>query len=261
MSGSFLQTPDFDFENIAYRYDLCNHLFSAGLDRQWRKNTVKILNPQPAEHVLDLCCGSGDLAFALAEHSAASTIVGLDRSRAMIKQAVKKYQHRLKKQPTLARRLRWETADALQTALPSATFDIITCAFGLRNIPDRLAALREMKRLLKPNGRIGILEFSLPPNSFLRKCYWMYLRYGMPAAGLLLFRSRRPLLYLAESIRLWEGFALPEACRQTGLLYHAACPMSGGIVTLHLIKNNSEEPPANPSNSLHKNTDPLPPIV
>jgi demethylmenaquinone methyltransferase/2-methoxy-6-polyprenyl-1,4-benzoquinol methylase len=247
MSGSFLQTPDFDFENIAYRYDLCNHLFSAGLDRQWRKNTVKILNPQPAEQVLDLCCGSGDLAFALAEHSAASTIVGLDRSRAMRKQAVKKYQHRLKKQPTLAPRLRWETADALQTALPSATFDIITCAFGLRNIPDRLAALREMKRLLKPNGRIGI---SLPPNSFLRKCYWMYLRYGMPAAGLLLFRSRRPLLYLAESIRLWEEFDLPEACRQAGLLYHAACPMSGGIVTLHLIKNKPAESPPNPSNSL-----------
>jgi demethylmenaquinone methyltransferase/2-methoxy-6-polyprenyl-1,4-benzoquinol methylase len=258
MSSPFSQTHDFDFENLAQRYDLCNHLFSAGIDRRWRRNTVKILNPQPGEQVLDLCCGSGDLAFALVEHSAASTIIGLDRSSAMIKQAVKKYQHRLKKQPALAHRLRWETADALQTALPSAAFDIITCAFGLRNIPDRLAALREMKRLLKPNGRIGILEFSLPPSSILRKWYWMYLRYGMPAAGLLLFRSRRPLLYLAESIRLWEGFPLPATCRQAGLLYDAACPMSGGIVTLHLIKNNSEEPPANASSSLHKNTDPLP---
>jgi demethylmenaquinone methyltransferase/2-methoxy-6-polyprenyl-1,4-benzoquinol methylase len=228
-----MQNCDFDFEKVAGRYDLCNHLFSAGLDRRWRKTAVKVLNPHEGEHVLDLCCGTGDLAFALAQHSPAASIIGLDISPAMIDRARKKH-------PGLSGRIDWRIADAVQTGLPPQSFDLIACAFGLRNIPDRPAALCEMQRLLRPTGRIGILEFSLPKNKFLRGLYWLYLRYLMPAAGALLFAGPKPLVYLAQSIRDWnDRFDLPNACRQAGLVYLSAQSLSGRIVTLHLLQNKA----------------------
>jgi demethylmenaquinone methyltransferase/2-methoxy-6-polyprenyl-1,4-benzoquinol methylase len=233
-TGLVIQTEDFTFGQIAGRYDLCNRLCSAGLDRRWRKTAAKILNPQEAEQVLDLCCGTGELAFALARHSPAASIIGLDISREMIEQSQKK------RDPALSGRIDWQVADAVQTGLPSQTFDLITCAFGLRNIPDHLAALSEMHRLLRPQGRIGILEFSFPKNKFLRGLYWLYLRYVMPAAGVLLFARRKPLDYLAESIRTWnDEFDLPAVCRQAGLTYVRAQSLTCGIVTLHLLQNKA----------------------
>lgn len=235
--GLVMRTEDFTFGQIAGRYDLCNRLCSAGLDLHWRRKTVRILSPQAGDKTLDLCCGTGELAFALAKHSPAASIIGLDISGEMIEQAEKKRRCRQKRDPGLSGRIDWQIADAVQTGLPSQTFDLITCAFGLRNIPDRPAALREMHRLLRPAGRIGILEFSLPKNKFLRGLYWLYLRYVMPAAGVLLFARRKPLDYLAESIRTWnDTFDLPAACRQAGLTYVRAQSLTCGIVTLHLLK-------------------------
>lgn len=234
-----MQTEDFTFGQIADRYDLCNRLCSAGLDLHWRRKTAKILNPQEAEQVLDLCCGTGELAFALARHSPAASITGLDISPEMIEQSQKKHQRLQKRDLALSGRIDWRIADAVQTGLPTQSFDLITCAFGLRNIPDRPAALREMQRLLRPAGRIGILEFSLPKNKFLRGLYWLYLRYVMPAAGVLLFARRKPLDYLAESIRAWnDEFDLPAVCRQARLIYTEGRPMCGGIVTLHLLRKS-----------------------
>lgn len=229
----------FEFEPIAGRYDLCNHLFSAGQDCRWRRLAVKKLSLQAGQKALDLCCGTGDLVFALAKYSPASEIVGLDVSEAMITRAEEKQRRLEKKIPGLAGRVQWNVADAVQAGLPGQTFDCITCAFGLRNIPDRLAALREMHRLLRPGGKIAILEFSLPENKLLRGLYWIYLRYVMPAADALLFGSRKPFIYLAESIRTWnDEFDFPKVCQDAGLLYITAQSLTCGIVTLHLLKRN-----------------------
>jgi len=223
----------FDFEPIAARYDLCNRLFSFGLDRRWRRTATVLLNPQPQERILDLCCGTGEMAAALARLQPAAEIVGLDISPAMIEQARKKY-------AALSEQISWHVADAVRTDLPSNSFDLITCAFGLRNIPDIPAALKEIKRLLRPGGRIGILEFSLPKNTMIRRLFWMYLRYLMPAASIPLFGRPNPLIYLAESIRTWnDELNFPSLCRQAGLTYAASRTLCLGTVTLHMLHANN----------------------
>lgn len=234
-----METTDFDFGQIAGRYDLCNHLFSMGIDRLWRRAAAGQIGLQAGSKALDLCCGTGDLTFALARYTPATEIVGLDISPAMIARAKEKQKRLEKKTPSLAGRIQWKVADALQTGLPEETFDGITCAFGLRNIPDRPAALREIHRLLRPGGRAVILEFSLPQNILLRGLYRVYLRMVMPAAGILLFRSREPLFYLARSIQQWnDEFDLLASCRRAGLDSLAAQPLTGGIVTLHRLKRS-----------------------
>ncbi len=221
----------FDFEPIAGRYDLCNWLCSWGLEHRWRRTAARLLAPRPGERILDVCCGTGQMVRALALQQPKAHIAGLDISPGMLKQAQKK-------NTALLERITWRLADALQTHLPAAAFDLITCAFGLRNLSDPTAALREMKRLLRPAGRVGILEFSLPRSPFLRAFFWGYLRYLMPAIGLLLFASPAPLVHLAESIREWnDAFDLPGACRQAGLVYVEGHPMCGGLLTLHRILN------------------------
>lgn len=224
----------FDFEPIAPRYDCCNRLFSFGLDRRWRRTAALLLNPQPGESILDLCCGSGEMAAALAHRQPLADIVGLDISRAMIELAKKKY-------AAQSDRIRWRVADAVQTGLPAQSFDLITCAFGLRNIPDKTAALREMKRLLRPKGRIGILEFSLPENRILRTLFWIYLRYLMPAASIPLFGKPNPLIYLAESIRTWdEELNFPDLCRRAGLICRTRDSLCAGTVTLYRLQHNDK---------------------
>ncbi len=219
----------FDFEPIAARYDLCNRLFSFGLDRRWRLTAAALLNPQPQERILDLCCGTGEMAAALARLQPAAEIIGLDISPAMIEQAEKKY-------ATLSEQITWQVGDAVQTELPPSSFGLIACAFGLRNIPDLSAALKEMKRLLHPAGRIGILEFSLPKNKLVRRLFWMYLRYLMPAASVPLFGRPNPLIYLAESIRTWnDELDFRGVCRQAGLSYSAGHRLCAGTVTLHML--------------------------
>lgn len=222
----------FDFEPIASRYDLCNRLFSFGLDRRWRRTAAVFLNPQKGDRILDLCCGTGEMAAALARHQPDAAILGLDISPAMVERAQQKY-------AALSDRISWRVADAVQTGLPAQSFDLITCAFGLRNLPEPLHALHEMKRLLKPSGTIGILEFSLPKNRIWRGLFWCYLRYGMPVASVCLFGKSNPLIYLAESIRKWnDELHLPDLCRRTGLSYLAGCSLCGGTVTLHRLQHS-----------------------
>lgn len=220
----------FNFDPIAGRYDLCNHLFSLGLDRRWRRVVVRTLGPQAYHRVLDLCCGTGDLVFAFAKYSSAPSITGLDISEAMIRRA------RQKQNSAWNDRIHWHVADAADTGLADASFDVVTCAFGLRNIPDRLGALREMRRLLRPGGQAAILDFSLPKSRLLRVPYWLYLRYFMPAAGALLFGNSSPLRYLAESVREWdETFDLAQAAA-AGLECETQKPLTCGIVTLTILR-------------------------
>lgn len=226
-----MSATNFDFDPIARRYDLCNHLFSLGLDRRWRRLTVRALRPGAGDRVLDLCCGTGDLVFAFARHSPAQSITGLDLSEAMLGRA------REKTTPALKERLGWIGGDAAATGLADEAFDIVTCAFGLRNMPDRLAALREMRRLLRPGGRAAILEFSLPKSPLLRGPYLFYLRTLMPLGGRLLFVSRGPLDYLADSIMEWSRqFDLPRAAAEAGLEHLSRRSMTGGIVMLDILQ-------------------------
>jgi len=144
------------FTAIAPRYDLLNHLLSANVDKLWWRRTARTFRhilAKPGAPVLDLCCGTGDMAFALHREGGSAHIAGADFSHAMLVRASVK---------SAGRALQWIEADALQLPFPDASFDLVTSAFGFRNLADYDAGWREIHRVLRPGGECGILEFSEP---------------------------------------------------------------------------------------------------
>lgn len=226
-----------DFDPIASGYDRCNRLFSLGIDRRWRRRLVRTLQPQPHHRVLDLCTGTGDLAFAFCRYSPVRHVTGVDISGAMLSLAQEKEIGLYGKRWLQGKQLAWHCADAGATGLAGQSFDIVTCAFGLRNIPDRAAALGEIRRLLKPTGRLCILEFSLPANPVLRMPYWFYLNHLMPVAGRWIVGSSEPLKYLARSIRHWHtAVNFDTELSRAGFSLFQKTALTGGLVTLRLAK-------------------------
>jgi len=215
------------FSRIARHYDLFNRLASLNLAYYWRRKTAATACPDKISDALDICCGTGDMAFALAKTGNVEKITGLDASRAMLACAEKK-------QGKIKTPFDWLCAPATQTNLDCEAFDLITCAFGLRNIPDKTAALKEMHRLLKKGGRVCILEFSIPDSFLLRRICLLYLRFAVPLIGRLLLGSGGPADYLARSIRDWDRTIVPkEMLTAAGFKEVRTLPLTGGIVSVH----------------------------
>src|SRR5690349_19498260 len=189
------------FTQIAPRYDLLNHLLSLQLDRLWRKRTARRLKSildQPNALVLDLCCGTGDLAFALARRGKAR-ILGADFAHTMLVRAKEKGAQAPRHQATPTPMPFFE-ADALRLPFASASFDLVTSAFGFRNLVNYEAGLREIQRVLKPGGTIAILEFTEPPDSFLGNVYRWYFRRVLPRIGAVLSGDSAAYTYLPNSV-------------------------------------------------------------
>ena len=187
------------FTRIAPSYDLLNHVLSMELDRLWRARTARILKPilsRGDATVLDLCCGTGDLAMALA-HAGKARVIGADFAHTMLVQAREKSGERI---PFLE-------ADALRLPFASESFDLVTAAFGFRNLANYEDGLREMQRILKPGGTLAILEFTEPPNGFLGDAYRWYFRRVLPRIGGILSGDRDAYTYLPKSV---SRFFLPE---------------------------------------------------
>ena len=191
------------FTQIAPRYDLLNHLLSLQLDRLWRARTARLLQPildRPDALVLDLCCGTGDLAFALSRAGKAR-VVGADFAHAMLVRAREKHPAPAPQpiqNPTS--RMCFFEADALQLPFAGACFDLVTTAFGLRNLANYEAGLREIQRVLKPGGTIAILEFTEPPNGLLGDFYRWYFCKVLPRIGGLISGERSAYTYLPKSV-------------------------------------------------------------
>lgn len=229
------ETTQFIFDGIAADYDRFNRLFSFGIDRRWRRQLVKAVQPHPHQQVLDLCCGTGEVVFTILRHTLARTVVGADISEAMIDFAMEK-QIRFSMKPWMQNKsLAWHVCDAAHTGLAAGSFDIITCAFGLRNIPDCPAVLNEMRRLLKSKGKLGILEFSLPAHPLARALYKFYLDRLMPHLAKPVIGSADPVRYLADSIRRWHyevDFA--GQLDKAGFKLVRKTPLTAGIAALWL---------------------------
>ncbi len=191
------------FTQIAPRYDLLNHLLSLHLDRIWRARTARRLQSilgRPEALVLDLCSGTGDLAFALARAGSAR-IVGADFAHAMLIRARKK--GAVQAQPanqTTASQMPFFEADALRLPFASASFDLVTSAFGFRNLANYEAGLREIQRVLKPGGTIAILEFTEPPEGLWGNFYRWYFCKVLPRVGGLISGERAAYTYLPNSV-------------------------------------------------------------
>ncbi|MGI9101904.1 MAG: bifunctional demethylmenaquinone methyltransferase/2-methoxy-6-polyprenyl-1,4-benzoquinol methylase UbiE [Terriglobales bacterium] len=216
------------FSSIAPRYDLLNHLLSFNVDRLWWRRaacTFRHILQRPGTRALDLCCGTGDMAFALVRASDRETmIVGADFSHAMLIRAAEKSD---------GTALNWTEADALRLPFANAQFDLITSAFGFRNLADYDAALREMFRVLRPAGEVGILDFG-EPTGLIGRVYRIYFRRVLPAAGTVISGVKGPYAYLPASV---ERFPAPpemlERMRAAGFDDVSWTPYTFGIAGLY----------------------------
>src|ERR1700733_14664443 len=187
------------FSQIAPRYDLLNHLLSMQLDRVWRRRVARRVRPillRGDARVLDLCCGTGDLAFSLRRAPGTrAQIVGADFSHAMLVRA-----HAKSVSGDSAGAMPVFEADALRLPFADGSFDLITTAFGFRNLANYEAGLREIHRALKPGGTVAILEFTEPPAGFVGDLYRWYFRNVLPRIGSLLSGDRAAYSYLPASV-------------------------------------------------------------
>ena len=191
------------FTQIAPRYDLLNHLLSLQLDRLWRARTAKRLQSilgRPDALVLDLCCGTGDLALALA-HAGKARIVGADFAHPMLVRAKEKTAAQTPPaNQSAVSPMSFFEADALRLPFSNASFDLVTTAFGFRNLANYEAGLREIQRVLKPGGAIAILEFTEPPDGLWGDFYRWYFCTVLPKIGGLISGQQSAYTYLPKSV-------------------------------------------------------------
>jgi len=216
------------FAAIAPSYDLNNRLHSLWMDQRWRRKAVKIAELKATDHVVDVACGTGDLSLQFVRrlwhlaaripgHSmpAPGQVTGIDFTFEMLPIAANKGQDRARRYkwrvtggrfPQLGDTVRWVNGDAMSLPLPDACCDVVSIAFGIRNVADPLAAMKEFRRILRPGGRLIILEFSLPTNRVLRGLYNFYFRKVLPRTATWIARDKTGAYkYLPESVNTFIG--------------------------------------------------------
>jgi len=217
------------FTSIAPRYDLLNHVLSFNIDRLWWRRTARTFDAilkRPNARVLDLCCGTGDMTFALSRRagSGSAQILGADFSHAMLQRAAEKGR---------GTALRWIEADALRLPFPDGHFNLVTSAFGFRNLADYDAGLREIARVLAPGGECGILDFG-EPGGLIGRCYRVYFKKVLPTVGTMISGVRGPYAYLPASV---ERFPSPDEMlgrmRQAGFGEASWTPYTFGVAGLY----------------------------
>jgi demethylmenaquinone methyltransferase/2-methoxy-6-polyprenyl-1,4-benzoquinol methylase len=213
------------FGRVAPRYDLMNHVMGGGLDLYWRRRLVQAVGAQQPGRVLDLATGSGDVLLALHKHGAFRDVaLGADFCLPMLREA------RVKQATKLL------AADGLRLPFASATFDAVTIAWGLRNFADRLAGLREMRRVLRAGGRAYVLEFSHPA-AWLSRFYFWYMCNVMPKYAQFLTPERGAYEYLGESIKAFPPQEkLAGMMREAGFSRASWTNLALGIVAIHVAE-------------------------
>lgn len=220
------------FGRIAGRYDLLNHVLSFNLDKRWRARTVDrvadILK-RPGVRVLDLCCGTGDVFLAMEERGG-KAVIGSDFCHPMLVEANRKVAARSFKTPLFE-------ADALSLPLADASLDLITVAFGFRNLANYESGMKEMLRVLKPGGVAAVLEFSQPTNAVFGALYGFFSTRVLPWVGGMVSGSQDAYSYLPESIGRFPGADdLAAQMKRAGFAHVEFERMTGGAVALHLAR-------------------------
>jgi demethylmenaquinone methyltransferase/2-methoxy-6-polyprenyl-1,4-benzoquinol methylase len=221
------------FGRVAARYDLLNHLLSFNLDKHWRARTVARVEDvlaRPGAKALDLCCGTGDVLLSLAARGGAAAVYGSDFCHPMLIEAQRKIASRKLRSPLFE-------ADALALPLASASFDLITIAFGFRNLANYGGGLKELARVLKPGGMLAILEFSQPTNRPFAALYGFFSARVLPWIGGMISGSPDAYSYLPESIRKFPGAEdLARQIRAAGFASVDFERLTFGAVALHIAR-------------------------
>jgi demethylmenaquinone methyltransferase / 2-methoxy-6-polyprenyl-1,4-benzoquinol methylase len=214
------------FARIARRYDLINDLQSFGLHRSWKRRVADLARVAPGARALDLCCGTGDIAFALAQRGA--EVTGLDFSAQMLEVAAQRH---LKSKIS---NLKFQQGDAQQLPYADSSFDIVTVGYGLRNLTSWERGLEEMRRVAKPGARLIVLDFGKPPNALWRAMYFAHLRMSVPLIGLLFCGNASAYAYILESLKHYPAqLAVAEKMRKLKLTNVKVINLLGGAMAIN----------------------------
>jgi demethylmenaquinone methyltransferase / 2-methoxy-6-polyprenyl-1,4-benzoquinol methylase len=228
------------FTQIAPRYDLLNHILSLQMDRMWRARTARILRPileRGDGKILDLCCGTGDLAFALSRRGKA-VVWGADFAHTMLVRARAKAAEASAE--NRARAISFVESDALRLPFADEAFDLVTAAFGFRNLANYEAGLREIRRVLKTGGTIAILEFTEPKSGWFGDLYRWYFREVLPRIGAMISGDKSAYTYLPKSVaRFFQPEELQELLLGNGFESVEVRVWTGGTVALHTGRKSS----------------------
>jgi demethylmenaquinone methyltransferase/2-methoxy-6-polyprenyl-1,4-benzoquinol methylase len=223
------------FATIASRYDLINDLQSFGMHRLWKRRVLRLANPRPDERALDLCCGTGDLAFALAARGA--NVTGLDFSEPMLQVARTKGKTEdggNQKSRSEVRPLVFLQGDAQRIPFGDDAFEIVTIGYGLRNLASWETGLREMIRVAKPGGRLLVLDFGKPDNPLWRTLYFAYLKWFVPVFGKLFCGNSATHAYIYESLKHYPAqHGVAAKMRDLGLVNVRVINLLGGTMSIH----------------------------
>lgn len=214
------------FARIARRYDLINDLQSFGLHRSWKRRVADLARVTPGARALDLCCGTGDIAFALAQRGA--DVTGLDFSPPMLEVAAARHL----KSPIS--NLKFQQGDAQQLPFAENTFDIVTVGYGLRNLASWERGLEEMRRVARPGARLIVLDFGKPPNAVWRAVYFAHLKMSVPLIGLLFCGNASAYAYILESLKHYPAqLAVAEKMRRLQLANVRVINLLGGAMAIN----------------------------
>jgi len=226
------------FGEISGRYDFLNHFLSGGTDIYWRWRTVRRVAPQGDTPILDVCCGTGDLAIAYWKKGRRRvSVVGTDFTPEMIELAQSKaVRLGSAADPESKSGIQFHVADTLQLPFDDDSFQIVSVAFGLRNVSDTVRGLREMTRVCAPGGRVAVLEFSMPRNRLFGAVYRWYFRNILPRIGQLIARNREAAYkYLPQSVSEFpQGDELTGLMHEAGLVESTWTTLTFGIATLYV---------------------------
>lgn len=217
------------FNNISKRYDLLNHLLSLGIDHLWRRKAVRLLKGKKVASVLDVACGTGDFSIACLRLNP-EKVIGVDISEGMIQKGKEKI-----KRKGLESRVSLQLGDSEYLPFEDNTFDIITVGFGVRNFEHLEKGLNDMLRVLKPQGKVAILEFSKPKKFPVKQFFGFYSKYIIPSIGKMVSKDKAAYTYLPESVAAFpEGKDFLAILAKIGYANTNSYLVSGGIATIYL---------------------------
>ncbi len=224
------------FNDIAPRYDLLNHLLSMNIDKGWRKKAMKYISGEEKEHLLDVACGTGDFSIA-ACRVGVKQVTGIDISANMVEIGRKKV-----REMGLEQVINLQHGDSEQMEFPDNSFDVVTVAFGVRNFEHLELGLKEMQRVLRPGGKVIILEFSMPEHFPMKQLYQFYFRHILPAIGGWISGNKGAYTYLPESVMKFpQGRHFLDILERCGFEQPIQRKLSFGIASLYVGRKPEQE--------------------
>ncbi len=224
------------FDNIAHSYDLLNHALSLGIDKYWRRAAIDSLRPFAPKHILDVATGTGDFALLSTRRLGPERLLGIDISEGMLEVGRRKV-----KEAGLDSVISFKKDDCMRLSLPDASFDAVTVAYGVRNFEDLERGLREMLRVLRPGGRLVIIELTSPVKFPMKQLFWLYSHVLMPAMGKLISRDSSAYTYLPATMEAFpQGEVMQEILRRTGYEDVAFRRFTCGLSTLYTAQKPAD---------------------